>query len=468
MKARWWILPALLIAAIYFGTGCDDGEGCATGESECGGACINVYSDSANCGSCGNACGADQICSGGECQCSGGSPVCGTTCCPAEQVCYNDTCQACADREACNGVDDDCDGQVDNGLQQPCNNACGQGTETCVSGTWANCTAPTAGTEVCDGQDNDCNGQTDEGVTVTLYVDSDNDTFGDLNTSIQGCPGLEGHSENSDDCDDTNENINPDAEEDCEDTVDNNCDDAVNEGCTGCAAGQVQECGEGGNTGECEYGSQTCDDAGDGPEWGECEGGVRPVEEACDGVDNDCDGNIDDGIPTDVWEGNDTCILARGPLEVEEDGDALEIGGTLYNMDGSPDEDWFIIDNSEGVDACIIPWSNECNFYMDVIFTPPNGAAHEDWAFCLYRHEDEDDCETAVAEQVCTTAGDWNESTSAYELSVGWMGECWFEDGRNYFGVVRPADSATISDCNEYQLSLSFRFVDEDECFPED
>jgi len=65
--------------------------------------------------------------------------------------------------ETCDGLDNDCDGQVDEDVTRACSNACGAGTETCHAGTWGACSAPvTASTEVCDGVDNDCDGQTDE------------------------------------------------------------------------------------------------------------------------------------------------------------------------------------------------------------------------------------------------------------------------------------------------------------------
>ena len=43
------------------------------------------------------------------------------------------------------------------------------------------------GTEVCDGADNNCDGQIDEGVTTTFYSDADADGFGDLAVELQAC-----------------------------------------------------------------------------------------------------------------------------------------------------------------------------------------------------------------------------------------------------------------------------------------
>ncbi|MBI4020735.1 MAG: hypothetical protein HY369_00665 [Candidatus Aenigmarchaeota archaeon] len=78
--------------------------------------------------------------------------------------------------ELCNGVDDNCDGSVDEGCScisgqtQACGTdtgACSLGTQTCTSGQWGSCTGgqgPVA--EVCphDGIDTDCDGQADENI----------------------------------------------------------------------------------------------------------------------------------------------------------------------------------------------------------------------------------------------------------------------------------------------------------------
>ncbi len=64
--------------------------------------------------------------------------------------------------EICNGKDDDCDGNVDNGLAKPCERGCNKGLERCKSGQWVPCDAAPADPEICDGKDNDCNGLIDD------------------------------------------------------------------------------------------------------------------------------------------------------------------------------------------------------------------------------------------------------------------------------------------------------------------
>jgi hypothetical protein len=93
--------------------------------------------------------------------------------CLGERRCMLQGLSSCNARtprtEICNGLDDDCNGLTDELQGQfPCErtNAYGTctGTGDCISGSIANCNAPEPDIETCNGKDDNCNGQIDEGL----------------------------------------------------------------------------------------------------------------------------------------------------------------------------------------------------------------------------------------------------------------------------------------------------------------
>lgn len=128
---------------------CTCAQPCPSGQTSCGGRCVNLQTDPAHCGSCTTVCASGQVCTNGQCStgCPSGQTNCGGTCVTLGQSCNTGRPGICASGvttcqngefvctsiegprpETCNGLDDDCDGVVDNGfptLGQSCD--CGGG-----------------------------------------------------------------------------------------------------------------------------------------------------------------------------------------------------------------------------------------------------------------------------------------------------------------------------------------------------
>jgi hypothetical protein len=148
--------------------------------------------------------------------------------------------------------------------------------------------------EVCDGVDNNCADGVDEGVSGTWYTDADADGFGDAASPIEACDQPPGAVPSSSDCDDADPAVYPSAPEVCN-GLDDNCDTQIDEGLASTWYPDLDDDG----FGDADAGVETC-----APEDGwvqvgrDCDdqepAAFPGAVEICDGVDNDCDGDIDE------------------------------------------------------------------------------------------------------------------------------------------------------------------------------
>ena len=105
----------------------------------------------------------------------------------------------------------------------------GDGVAACLDCDDGNASVLPGGTEACNAVDDDCDGTVDEDDAVdagTWYLDADADGWGAAGTAVAACAEPAGYDNDALDCDDTNADARPDAPETWYDGVDQNCDGA--------------------------------------------------------------------------------------------------------------------------------------------------------------------------------------------------------------------------------------------------
>ena len=306
----------------------------------------------------------------------------------------------------CDGLDNDCNGETDEyfwDLGQPCSLSCVnvyvEGAYVCrgdhfgtVCSVWFG--GPKYPIELCDGIDNNCNGQTDEGFGVGtpcgVGACAGVLVCGEPNSTV--CNGTAPVSEScnsvDDDCDDQIDEGNPGGGVACDGTDTDLC----NEGVTSCVGGSLACTDATGNNVElCNGEDDDCDEATadgsgelgvgaacDGNDADQCNEGVTSClggglvcgdatgdsVDVCNGLDDDCDNVIDDGFNVGgVCDGKGEC--GAGTRECDGAGGvrcSTDVGGSEdEHVAESPGSPYF--NCSDGLD-------NDCDSLID---TGPGG-----------------------------------------------------------------------------------------------
>ena len=152
-------------------------------------------------------------------------------------------------------------------------------------------------TEVCNNQDEDCDGDVDEGLTMfTFYADADGDGWGDPSNSVSACGPPLGYVTATGDCNDNAATIYPNAAELCND-IDDDCDGEVD---NDVVYSDYYEDMDGDGYGLDFLGNFCIPPANGVLASGDCEdtnAAVNPgATEMCNNMDDNCNSQIDEGL----------------------------------------------------------------------------------------------------------------------------------------------------------------------------
>jgi hypothetical protein len=401
--------------------------------------------------------------------------------------------------EVCDGIDNDCDGEVDEeGLtvffgdadgdgfgdaDAPTEPTCEQPDDTVLDDTDCDDGNPEAfpgNDELCTTDfDDDCDGEVNEDDALDVsdwFDDGDSDSFG-AGDAVTQCEAPEGHVDNGDDCDDTEDSVFPGADEQCN-GVDDDCDEVV-------PADETDDDGDG----FVECTDEDCDDTDDAV--------YLDADEYCGNeVDDDCDGTIDeldDAVDARVFYADDDgdgqgdpdadLLACEAPSSyVSNDTDCDDTDDSVYDSaselcdgqdndcDGSLDATENDDDNdgyvectvdSDGWDGTAITGGEDCD----------DGRALTNPGADEYCNTEDDDCDGTVDEDDALDATTWyvdsdgdgygtSSSTVACDQPSGYASgtsDCDDTDNTAFPNAPEVCGDGILNDCNA---------TDTDECGP--
>ncbi len=156
--------------------------------------------------------------------------------------------------------------------------------------------------EICNGIDDNCNGLIDDGTGTIWFADADGDTYGDDASTTMACTVPDGYVADNTDCNDANAAINPAASEICN-GLDDNCNGAIDEDLV---YDTWYADADGDGFGDAASAVSTCDGAPTGyvSDNTDCNDAISSIypdaPESCNGIDDNCNGLTDEGIDLSI------------------------------------------------------------------------------------------------------------------------------------------------------------------------
>ncbi len=376
-------------------------------------------------------------CSNGTDQASNQAGLCATTCngdgdCDTSAHCTGGACVPDAGPGGFCNIQSECGSGLTCVDSVCCGSACAGECEACdITGSVGTCTL------VGDGQDPDaeCGAVDCSGYYFGWQGDI---CFEKASLSAAGatCDGTGSCASTVEEC--TNQTVRGNAQVTCDTT----CQSPDLASCVGTSAGNctnldlgTETCG----TGVCEVTQDRCDTG----QVQSCSPNTAAmVAESCDGLDNDCNGSTDDGLPQDSYEANNSCASHYYLGLLGENLSQTYSDMTIYT---AGDEDWYRQLTTEAFDGCTAGVDEEYRY--EVIVTPPAGKDY-DLQLC-YNSFSDSSCSTDCFDS--TAGGDQAET-----IALTWSGPCGggTDDGLNFFIRVYPYLSA--NSCEAYTLQTSF------------